>query len=425
MTQTVSGQNFRELYFPPHERDMAHYSYASPSRQSALVVVMNAMGWGQCQLISIEGHFPARSVGPDGECTSSGWSPDGSWMYFIATVEGESHLWRQRYPDGRPEQMTFGPTDDEGLAVEHDGHSVITSIGSEASSIWIHDGSGEHSLSSEGTVVTDPTPPFFDKDGKALYYLLRHQPAGSDATLWRTMVDSGKSEVVFPGISMTGFDVSPDGKQVVYSHAAPGEASQLWLAPVDRSASPKKISASGEMRPYFGPRGQILFQVTEGTRIYLEQMNQDGSGRMKVVPHPIIDLTGISPGRKWLTVTLPVSAGDTTAPEVSALPLEGGAPVRLCASYCVPLWSSSGKFLFIPVEASSETSLGRSLAIPVGPGETLPPFPPEGIKPGAQPDVMPGSQSVNRSEMVPGEDLTHFAYVKTTAHRNLYRVTLP
>jgi len=426
VTETVSGQNFRELYFPPHERDMAHYSYASPDRQSALVVGMDTEGWVPCKLISIEGHFPARSVGPDGGCTSAGWSPDGSWMYFIAGVEGQSHLWRQRYPDGQPEQMTSGPMEEEGLAVEHDGHSVITSIGTTESSIWIHDGSGERSMSSEGTVVAGFAPPSFARDGKTLYYLLWHQPAGSDAMLWRMMVDSGKSELVFPGVAMTSYDVSPDGKQVVYSTAVRGEKSQLWLAPMDRSSSPKKISAAGEMSPRFGPHGEILFQVTEGSFIYLEEMNQDGSGRKKVVPYPIIEIAGISPGRKWLTAVVPLAEGKAMVPMTMAIPLDGGSPQRLCASYCgSPRWSSSGRFLFIPVESGSETNAGRSLAIPVGPGESLPQFPPGGIEPGAQPSVIPGSQSVDRDELVPGEDLTHFAYVKTTAHRNLYRVTLP
>ena len=108
-----------------------------------------------------------------------------------------------------------------------------------------------------------------------------------------------------------------------------------------------------------------------------------------------------------------------------AIPLDGGPPRRLCASYCPSTWSSNGKFLFIPVEASTQTSPGRNLAIPVGPGESLPDFPPGGIEPGAEPDVMPGSQSVYRAELVPGKDLSHFAYVNTTSHRNLYRISLP
>jgi hypothetical protein len=68
---------------------------------------------------------------------------------------------------------------------------------------------------------------------------------------------------------------------------------------------------------------------------------------------------------------------------------------------------------------------GRSLAIPIGPEETLPELPADGIEPSAQLSVVPGSQSVGRAELVPGKDLAHFAYVKTTSQRNLYRVSLP
>ena len=426
VTQSVTSDHYRELYFPPHERGMAHYSYASPDRTSALVVEMNGQGnWAVCQLISLNGRFQARPVGPEGACTSAGWAPDGSWMYFIATIEGQSHLWRQRFPNGRPEQITFGPMEEEGLAVEPDGHSVITSIGVRASAIWIHDDQGERSLSSEGEIVADLSPPSFTADNKALYYLLRHPPAGSGPELWRMAVDSGKSEAVFPGVSMFAYDVSPDDKQVVYAAAGRDGKSQLWLAPIDRSSAPKQIGQSGETTPYFGPRGKILFQIAEGNFNYLEQMNEDGSARSKVVPYPITDIQGISPGRKWLTGDVPYPDGKSVVPMVMAIPLDGGPPLRICASFCVPAWSSSGRFLFIAVEAPTQTSPGRSLAIPVGPGESLPAIPPGGIEPGAKEDVVPGSQSVNRALLVPGEDPSHFAYVNTTSHRNLYRISLP
>lgn len=426
VTQSVTDDHYRELYFPPHERGMAHYSYASPDRTSALVVEMNGQGnWAVCQLISLNGRFQARPVGPEGACTSAGWAPDGSWMYFIAAIEGQSHLWRQRFPNGRPEQITFGPMEEEGLAVEPDGHSVITSIGVRASAIWIHDDQGERSLSSEGEIVADLSPPSFTADNKALYYLLRHSPAGSGPELWRMTVDSGKSEAVLPGISMLAYDVSPDDKQVVYAAAGRDGKSQLWLAPIDRSSAPKQIGQSGETTPYFGPRGKILFQIAEGNFNYLEQMNEDGSARSKVVPYPISDLEGISPGRKWLTGDVPYPDGKSVVPMVMAIPLDGGPPLRICASFCVPAWSSSGRFLFIAVEAPTQTSQGRSLAIPLGPGESLAAVPPGGIKPGAEPDEVPGSQSVSRALLVPGKDPSHFAYVNTTSHRNLYRISLP
>ena len=108
-----------------------------------------------------------------------------------------------------------------------------------------------------------------------------------------------------------------------------------------------------------------------------------------------------------------------------AIPVDGGPPRVICADLCVPRWSSSGKFLVIPVEAPSRTSPGRSLAIPVGPGETLPEFPRGGIETAGEASVVPGAQSIARGELVPGKDPAHFAYVNTTVHRNLYRISLP
>lgn len=423
VTGTVTREDFRELYFPKHERAMAHYSYASPDRRSALVVEMNEKrGWGSCRLISLIDRSEAKSIGPQGACTSAGWSPDGAWMYFTVAVKRQSHLWRQRFPNGRPEQITFGPTEEEGVAVDRDGRSVITSMGAHESSIWIHGPEGERSLSSEGEVVADISPPSFSADGKVLYYLLRH-PAGSEPELWRTAVSSGQSESVLPGIFMGAYDISPDGKQVVYATMIPGKKSQLWLAPIDRSSPATRIGSGGEMSPHFGPVGQILFQHTEGNFNYLERMNPESSGRSKVAPYPIAEIQGISPGRRWIMAVAPFLDGTGAIP--IAIPTDGGPSRIMCANYCVPNWSSNGKWLFIPVEESSRTSPGRSLAIPVGPGESLPAFPPGGIKRLAEPSAVPGSQLVNRAELVPGEDPSHFAYVNTTVHRNLYRISLP
>ncbi|HSR08681.1 MAG TPA: hypothetical protein VLM42_16130 [Bryobacteraceae bacterium] len=113
VTSDVNFSNLRPIYFPEHERRMAHYSYASPDRKWALVVEMEP-GWLPCRVIPLDGSSPGRQVGPDGECTAAAWSPDGTWMYFGVAVSGARHLWRQRFPDGAAEQITFGPAEEPG-----------------------------------------------------------------------------------------------------------------------------------------------------------------------------------------------------------------------------------------------------------------------------------------------------------------------
>ncbi len=152
-------------------------------------------------------------------------------------------------------------------------------------------------------------------------------------------------------------------------------------------------------------------------------MKQDSSGRSKVVPYPISEIQSVSPGRRWVMAVIPFAAGGRVG--VVAIPADGGPSVRLCDVFCAPAWSSDGRFLSIPVEGSLRVSLGRSLAIPIGPGENLPPFPPGGIKELADASVMKGAVSVPRDTVLLGLDLGHYAYVNSTVHRNLYRITLP
>ncbi len=424
VTATRAGAGLREIYFPAHERGMAHYSFPSPDRRWALVVEMDGNGdWAPCRLIALDNRSQPRLVGPTGACTSAGWSPDGTWMYFTAAVEGRSHIWRQHFPGGEPEQITFGATEEDGVAVEPKGQALITSVGVHESAIWIHDGSKERPLSSEGEVIGGFSSPAFSPDASVVYYLLRRRES-SDAELWRTVVDSGKSDAVFPGISITDFDISPDGKQVVYTTPARDGTLQSWAAAVDRSSPAMKVNLSEVRSPHFGAGGQILFQQTEGNENYLEHINADGSHRSKIFPYPIGEIQSVSPGRRWATVEVP-RAPDTNLPAIMAISVADGASRHICAPWCLTKWSTDGKFLFVSVEDSSRTSPGRSLAIPVGPGESLPDLPVGGIEPLAEPGVVQGAESVGRGELVPGKDPEHYAWVNTTVHRNLYQISLP
>ena len=79
VTATEGRAESREIYIQPDEHAMAHYSYASPDRQSVLVVEMiGAHAFTErCRLIPFDGSSAGRQVGPQGTCTSAAWSPDG------------------------------------------------------------------------------------------------------------------------------------------------------------------------------------------------------------------------------------------------------------------------------------------------------------------------------------------------------------
>ena len=376
VTATVSRSGYRQIYFPQNERGMVHTSYVSPDRKWVLVTEMDP-AWHPCRLLPMDGSSAGRQVGPEGACSSAAWSPDGRWMYFAAEIRGEHHLWRQRFPNGNPEQITFGPTHEEGLAMAPDGRSLITSIGIVHGALWIHDQRGDRPISSEGSVVSLPgwsSSATFSSDGKRLFYLMRRESPASPTELWQIDLESGKNEVVLPGFSVIGYDISSDGQEVVFSTQSSGEISQIGLAPLDRSSSPRLIGSTGassRFAPYFGPDGRVLFVMREGNTNYLASMKKDGSDRSKVVPDPISGIYGgVSPDRRWVAVSMP--APNVSIGAIAAVPTGGGAPRRLCEGFRPVAWAPDGKFFYIGVARSSRSSPGKTLAIPLRPRRVAP-----------------------------------------------------
>jgi Tol biopolymer transport system component len=135
---------------------------------------------------------------------------------FHGEVNGASHVWRQRFPNGALEQLTFGPAEEAGLAMSADGRSIVTSVGIFESGAWMHDHAGDHLISPEGYAAA----PSFSHDGGRLYYLLRRKSGNGSNDLWKTDVASGKSEAIVTGFAVNSYDVSPDGRQVVFSAPA-------------------------------------------------------------------------------------------------------------------------------------------------------------------------------------------------------------
>ncbi|HEY3885295.1 MAG TPA: hypothetical protein VGL62_08820, partial [Vicinamibacterales bacterium] len=340
--------------------------------------------------------------------------------YFAAQVSGGSHLWRQRGPDGVPEQITFGPTVEAGIAVDPDGRSLITSIGEHGSSLCLHAPAGDRQLSSEGQVLGRI---LYSPDGEYVYYLARRDVGVGRRELRRLRLRTGEIEDVLSAVPILSFDISPDGTQIVYTAPAANDSTQIWVAPIDRRAAAKPLGLVGDRTPFFGPDSEVLFAFTEKNANYLGRIHTDGSGRSKVVAYPISDLIGVSPGRRWVMAIAPLL--DRTTVAIMAIPVAGGPPTRICENYCHTAWSTDGKFLFASVEEASLSSPGRALAIPVGPDETLPAFPATGIPPLANASAMPGARSVPRAEIVAGRDPDTFLYVQTSVHRNLFRVWLP
>ena len=372
VTSRESRADRREIYFPANKRAMAHYAYASPDRKSVLVVEMDQthVFHQPCRLLPFDGSSTGRQVGPLGTCTSAAWSPDGKWMYFGATVGRSAHLWRQRFPDGAPEQITFGPVEEEGIAMAPDGRSLVTSVGTRRSPLWVHDENGERSISSEGYALA----PHLSRDGRRVFYLFAHDLVFSAEASWMAWsgelrsidLASGKVDSVLPSVLMTDYDISGDEKEVAFTTTEIGGEKKIWLAALDRTTPPRQVAEGGD-QVSFGAEGDLVFRSLEEKTNGLVRVKEDGTGRQRITTAPILEKFSVSPDGKWVIVLSPL-AEENPSSAVLAVPTRGGAPRTICLGDCLSGWSSDGTFFFVAAVG------GKTLVIPTPPGKSLPDF---------------------------------------------------
>jgi len=408
----------RDIYLPEDEPAMAHRSYASPDGKWALVVEMDDDHYFlPCRLVSLDGSSPSRNVGPlRGGCTVAAWAPDGKWMYFTANPDGVNHIWRQRFPDGKPEQITSGPTEEEGIAMAPDGHSFVTAVALENTSLWVHNAKGERQISLEG----NGAKPKFTPDGKRLCYLIVKE-APNKFTWYRDPgelriadLESGRSEPVVRGLSVLDYDISPDGQRVVIWTMDTEGKPRLWVARLDRSSSPAPIPNVEGGSPRFGPDGDIFFRRAEKTSTFVYRVHPDGAGLRKALADPVFLLWDVSPDGRWISGWAPLAGNGSLVNQ--AFPLDGGTPIQIGDAFILTWWRD-GRAAYVG------GYLGGYL-IPLSPHESLPRIPPGGFHSEAEIAHLPGARRIDVEGLVPGSSADVYAFYRNTVQRNLYRIPI-
>jgi eukaryotic-like serine/threonine-protein kinase len=413
----------RDVYIP-EKNGMAHRSYISPDSKWVLVVEMDSDGWLPCRVVPFEGGSAGRTVGPaPSQCGDAAWSPDGNWMYFAADVGHGVHLWRQRFPNGTPEQITFGATEEAGIAVAPDGKSLITSVGIQRDTVWLHDSTGDRQIATENHTFL----PMVSPDGKKVYYLAHRKTVSGldDGQLWSVNLRSGQQEHLLSDFLITRYSISRDGKDIVFAKAGAAGQSSLWLWSLDRSSPPRQLVSSDAYYPVFSGSGKIFFHCGD----YVCRINKDGTNRQKVIPQRVFDLINVSPDGRWIVAA-------TTTDGIIAYPVTGGPGKVLCKSCAAGSgdigspyvsWSSDGKFLFCPYgKKNGGASAGeKTVVFPLLPGHVFPRFEGDLIN---NPVLLKqrGVRVLDATEVFPGPSGgSVYAFWRNEVQRNLYRLSPP
>jgi eukaryotic-like serine/threonine-protein kinase len=433
VTSTESRAGSRPIYFPRLEGGMAHRSASSPNRSQVLVVEMNGGEWLPCRLVPFDGSSTGRPIGPlDGQCTTAAWSRDGQWMYFSSNAGGAFHVWRQRYPNGTPEQITFGPTEQEGTALTPDGKYLITSMGLQQANIALKDPGGERQLTSEGFAMLPTMLP----SGDRMFYLMRTGSRGyASGELWSLNLGTGEKERVLPGRVMAIYSISADGRRVVFTSDGSANDDGIWVADLDRRTAPRQLTRGGEFRAFFGGPGEIVYVSPQTERRYLFRMREDGSGVEQIRPQPVSNLLAVSPDGEWAVVVLPETntGGKLT---VQLMSLRRDAPMTVCEN-CVffgfgpnriqgsPVnWSMDGKSLFVSLQYFG-LGTAKTVVLPYRSGVPLATLWPKGLRYEKDVAANPGARVINEGNVFPAASASAYLSWKRTTQSNLYRVRLP
>ena len=81
-------------------------------------------------------------------------------------------------------------------------------------------------------------------------------------------------------------------------------------------------------------------------------------------------------------------------------------------------WSPDGKFFYLNFRESI-------YAIPLRPGEMLPPIPAAGFRSKDDVAALPGARLIPEQGAFPGPNPSIYAFIKLATHRNIYRVSVP
>jgi serine/threonine protein kinase len=419
VTSTESRAQHRTVYDPPPPAGMAHRSYLSPDGKWLIAVEMDIRSWLPCRLVSFDGSSRGTLVGPvPSQCTDAGWSPDGKWMYFTATTVNGIHIWRQRFPDGTPEQVTFGVVSEEGIHFSPDGRSFVTSIGTSQSTVWVHDARGDRQITSEGFSFL----PTISPDSKKLYYLVRTYGRRTwfQGDLWVADLDTGQRQRLFPDFQITHYSISADGQRAVFVAVDEQGRSPVWLASLSGQTPPRQLTTMDAGRAFFGAPGDVVFGSLDQGFVY--RIKEDGSEVQKISVAPLLPFA-VSPDGRWVPVMDPQAWGALMVYQAGS-----GSPIRVCDRCSPPQgtdpmppplsWTPDGRFVYLKFGSAT-------YAIPLQPGQTLPRRLASGVTSKEDLATLPGAKLVSEQEVYPGPDPSTYALMKVTSQRNIYRISVP
>jgi hypothetical protein len=249
-------------------------------------------------------------------------------------------------------------------------------------------------------------------------------------------------EQILPEHVGVNFDLSSDDRTILLVSGSDDPAKQgIWVAPLDRSAAPRRVFEGITDRAYFDPAGNIYFPQIENRGRFLHRLRApDYVTNERVADDPLFYVFSISPGGEWV-IAIATFEGNGNHPlggQLVAISTRG-LPTRVVCSFCsngggparvyAPSmsWTRDGRLLLVSGQYIGHGGLNgppRTIAIPVPPGQPLPDLPAGGVSTVEDLLKIAGARTIPKPNVLPGASTGQLFFYESTVVRNLYRVLL-
>jgi len=221
---TAPGRAWRPRISP--EGDRIRFTMADPST-----------GVRSLWEVSIEGKNPHPLLPdwnhPSSECCGD-WTPDGRYYVFQSTRNGRTDIWALRdersflrKPDREPVQLTTGPLNYWAPLPSRDGKRLYVVGEQPRGELVRYDAKLRQNVPYLSGISAEHVR--FSRDGAWATYV-----AFPEGALWRTKLDgSERLQLTFPPMVSSLPRWSPDGKQIAFAGAEPGQPWKIYLVSAD------------------------------------------------------------------------------------------------------------------------------------------------------------------------------------------------